>query len=259
MTLEILPLGVGDAFSAEHYSFCLLVSHIDDDGKTSRLLIDCPHPVRKALREASSRAGTPLDLHDVDAVILTHLHGDHASGLESFGYFNTFALGRKPVLYAHPDVSARLWEGHLAAGMEQLMTLDEQGGRCFIERSLDESFELRGLDVDAAVRFGPFVIECRKTLHHIPTTALRITAGAGSAKRSVGISADTAFDPSLIEWLDEADLIIHETNFGPAHTAFDDLLELDHRIRAKTRLIHYPDGFACEEFTLCEEGVALRL
>ncbi|HEY8427763.1 MAG TPA: hypothetical protein VIL20_05285, partial [Sandaracinaceae bacterium] len=74
--------------------------------------------------------------------------------------------------------------------------------------------------------------------HHIPTTAFRIRAGG----RTLGYSADTAFDPSLIAWLAEADLVVHETNYG-IHTPYASLATLPAELRAKMRLIHYPDDF----------------
>ena len=58
----------------------------------------------------------------------------------------------------------------------------------------------------------------------------------------LGISADTAFDPSLIAWLSEADLFVHETNYG-VHTPYAALAALPAETRAKMRLIHYPDNF----------------
>src|SRR5688572_11934083 len=88
MSLHFIPLGVGDAFSALHYSFCLA---LQAEGQT--LLIDCPHPIRKILRE-----GSTLDVGDLSGVVLTHLHADHSSGLEGLGYFSFFALGRKAPL-----------------------------------------------------------------------------------------------------------------------------------------------------------------
>jgi ribonuclease BN (tRNA processing enzyme) len=72
--------------------------------------------------------------------------------------------------------------------------------------------------------------------------------------RTLGYSADTAFDPELIAFLEPADLIIHETNFGPAHTPYSALAALPAELRAKMRLIHYADGFDTEASNI----VALR-
>jgi ribonuclease BN (tRNA processing enzyme) len=228
--LRVLVLGVGDAFSALHYSSCLAL-----EAEGTWLLIDCPHPIRKILREASQAAGTSVDVGDLAGVCLTHLHADHCSGLEGLGYFAHFVLGKRMPLLLHPKVRDRLWEGSLAAGMEHLVHTIGEPPRVL---GLEDYFDPRALDVGAEVALGPFRIACRPTLHHIPTYALRIAAGG----RTLGYSADTAFDPALIEWLAEADLVIHETNYG-IHTPYADLAALPADLRARMRLIHYPDDF----------------
>ena len=76
----------------------------------------------------------------------------------------------------------------------------------------------------------------------MPTTAFRITAGG----RSLGFSADTAFDPTLIDWLAPCDLIVHEaTTPGHTgmHTPYEKLAALPAELRARMRLTHLPDDF----------------
>ncbi|ATB49572.1 MBL fold metallo-hydrolase [Corallococcus macrosporus] len=230
MSLSFITLGIGDAFSALRYSSCLAV-----EAEDQVLLVDCPHPIRKMMREASESAGVPLDADRVSAVALTHLHADHASGLESLGYFSFFVLQRKLEVLAHPAVADRLWEGSLAAGMECLI---EKRGEPPHARHFEDYFEHTPLSTESTVRHGPFLIESRMTYHHVPTTALRIHAGG----RCLGYSADTAYDEGLIDWLSKADLIIHETNYG-VHTPYEKLAALPAELRARMRLIHYPDDF----------------
>ena len=235
--VRLIPLGVGDAFSARHYTTCMALGAGDD-----WLLIDCPHPVRKMLREASEAAGVAIDLDAVVGVALSHLHADHASGLEDFAYYSKFALGRRARLAAHPDVLARLWPNLLAAGMDRaVLTLDGEP----TSMTRDDYFDATELATDpsATVAFGPFTLACRTTRHPIPTTAFRIDV----AGRSIGFSADTAFDPDLIAWLAPCDLILHETTARPAspvHTPYRDLASLPEPLRRKIRLFHYPDDFA---------------
>lgn len=227
---RIVPLGVGDAFTALHYSTCVALEADD-----TLVLIDCPHPIQKMMREAKLTSGLALDPARVSAVILTHLHADHSSGLEGLGYWMFFVQQRKLPLYLHADVLKDLWHGHLAAGMTHLLPAP---GAPTIEMGLESYFEIHLLHEDAPVQHGPFAIECRKTIHHIPTTALRIRAEG----RTLGHSADTAFEPALIEWLAKGDLVVHETNYG-VHTPYENLAVLPADLRARMRLIHYPDDF----------------
>lgn len=228
--LAVVALGVGDAFSARYYSSCLAVG-----AEGAWLLVDCPHPIRKILKESGGAAGLALDVGDFAAVVVTHLHADHSSGLEGFGYFAHFVLGRRARLLAHPDVLAEVWDGHLAAGMRRLLEPERLTAR---DLTLGDYFDATPLAETGAVEVGPFTIECRRTIHHIPTTALRIRAGG----RALGLSADTAFDPGLIAWLGEADLVVHETNHG-VHTPYAKLAALPAALRARMRLVHYPDDF----------------
>jgi ribonuclease BN (tRNA processing enzyme) len=232
--VRLIPLGVGNAFTARHYTTCFALG-VDD----AWLLIDCPHPVRKMWREASiSALGTPLDLDRIAGVAITHLHADHASGLEDFAYFHHYALERRTTWLAHPDVSARLWDGLLFAGMGQSLpgeSPQQPGG-------LSAFVDLVVLDFARPVAFGPFSIECRPTHHPIPTTAFRIRAGG----RTVGFSADSAYDPSLIDWLAPCDLIVHEATTLPEsriHTPIDRLLALPESLRSRMRLNHLPDDY----------------
>ncbi len=247
MTLSFLAVGVGDAFSALSYSACLAIEAKGPDGEVNRLLIDCAHPVRKALREATLEREKPLDIGDFDALLLTHLHADHASGLEGWGFFHRFALGRQAKVLTHPQVKRDLWSS-LSPSMGVLI---ERGVRQ--PKELETYFDVETFTDEIAV--GPFRIECRTTWHHIPTIALRVHAYG----RSLGYSADTAFDPALIEWLAKCDHVVHETNFGGAHTDYASLRELDPEIRKKMSLIAYPDGFESKEIALLRQGEQMEV
>src|SRR4029077_11384030 len=82
------------------------------------LLIDCPHPIRKIFREGSRAAGLAMDVDQLQALVLTHLHGDHASGVEGLAFYFRYVLGRKLPVITHPDIAAHLWTKHLAGSME---------------------------------------------------------------------------------------------------------------------------------------------
>jgi ribonuclease BN (tRNA processing enzyme) len=253
-TVRLIPMGVGEAFSARHYTSCLAMG-VDDHW----LLIDCPHPLRKMLREGSIAAGLPrpLDIDHFTAAAVTHLHADHSCGLEDFGYYAYYAPGRRARLLMHPEASARLWDGLLAAGMEMVQGKPDQPPE---RRTRSDYFELIDLDTTKPVACGPFAIECRRTIHGVPIYALRIAAGG----RMLGFSADTAYDPGLIEWLSAADLIIHEaTNLAHSgvHTPYEKLAALPEALRLKMRLTHLPDDFEVEGSAIepLRQGVVYRV
>jgi len=233
--VRLIPLGVGDAFTSRHYTTCLALG-VED----TWLLIDCPHPVRKMWREASlSALGTAIDLDRVAGVAITHLHADHASGLEDFAYFSNYGLKHRATWLAHPEVSAKLWDGLLSAGMGRSRVSSDGAST---RRNLSDYVDLIGLNTSRPVEFGPFTIECRPTMHSIPTTAFRIHV----AGRTLGFSADSAFDPDLIAWLSAADLIVHEATTlteSLIHTPYIHLAALPEALRAKMRLTHLPDDF----------------
>ncbi|GIW87486.1 MAG: hypothetical protein KatS3mg108_1810 [Isosphaeraceae bacterium] len=231
----LVCLGCGDAFSERWYSSCLAIRARD-----RTLLIDCPHPIRKILREAGSAAGIRLEVEELAGLVLTHIHADHASGVEGLGYYLRYIMGRRLPLLAHPTVADELWSGQLAVTMERVGGIlpDDPAAQVV---GLEDYFDYISLDDQRSIQFGEFAIECRQTRHPVPTYALRITVGG----RRFGYSADTAYDRELIDWLAAADLIVHEANRG-IHTPYEALAALPENVRSRMRLIHYPDDFDLE-------------
>lgn len=226
---EVIVLGVGDTFSERHHGTSLLLCC-----EGFRLAIDCPDTYRGVLHDAAKRSGRELSLSDIDHVLITHVHGDHMNGLEGVAFYKHFADKKRVHLVTSPEVRATVWDQRLKASMSQLFD-----GQQYRTLGFGDYFELTELSWTEPVVIGPFTIRARRTLHHVPTSALFIEA----AGRSLGYSADTAFDPELIAFLEPADLIIHETNLGPAHTPYASLAALPPELRARMRLIHYPDSF----------------
>jgi ribonuclease BN (tRNA processing enzyme) len=228
---RLVSLGVGNAFSALYYSSCFV---LQAEGQC--LMMDSPHPIRKIFREGTLAAGSAMDVDSLGGLVLTHLHADHASGVEGLAFYCRYMLGHKLPLFTHRDVAADLWSKHLAASME--WSIQEVGGEP-THRTLEEFVDLIPLEENRWQEHGPFRIRCRKTLHNIATIALQISA----CGRTLGYSADTAFDPTLIDWLAPCDLIVHEACGGPMHTSCESLLTLPRALRDKMLIIHYPDDF----------------
>jgi ribonuclease BN (tRNA processing enzyme) len=174
------------------------------------------------------------------------------NGLEGVAFWKRFAEGKRLTLHTTSDVRAVLWDQRLRAPMEHLWD-----GKTMRTLGFDEYFDFRAAPWDRSCDVGPFRVTLRRTIHHVPTSAMLVEAGG----RTLGYSADTAFDPTLIEFLARADVIVHETNLGPAHTAYTDLLTVPQEIRARMRLIHYPDSFdpGESEIPCLAEGEGFRV
>jgi ribonuclease BN (tRNA processing enzyme) len=232
--LRVHVTGVGDAFTERYHnaSLCLEEPH-----SGVRLMIDCPPAFPRVLADYRRRSGADLAVDNIDHLLLTHLHGDHCGGTEAYLYLRRFIVGRKPTLLGAPEVLDELWPARLRGGMDRLL-LEGRADGPRLQMGLLDYCERSDLLPDKT-RVGPLLIERRFTIHHIPTTAVRVTV-EGTARPAVGYSADTAFDPELIAWLAEAEVIIHETNFG-VHTPLASLAALPEELRRRMRLIHYPD------------------
>jgi len=243
---EVIVLGVGDTFSERNHTSALLLVC---DG--FHLAIDCPDSYRAVLRAAAERGGRRLSLTEIDHLLLTHVHGDHMNGLEGVAFFKHFAEGKRLALATSPDVHATIWNERLKACMGVLWD-----GERFASKTFEDYFDHQPLSWTEETCIGPFRIRTRRTRHHVPTTALLVEA----AGRVLGYSADTAFDPELIDFLAPAHLIIHETNYGPAHTPYASLAALPAELRARMRLIHYADQFdiATSNIRALTEGEVLR-
>lgn len=229
MSFEVIVLGVGDTFSERLYPTCLLVRQ-----GGFQLAIDCPDGYRRVLADARAQTGLKLDLADIDDVLLTHVHGDHMNGLEGAAFFKKFAQQRRLRLHASQEVHDVVWPQRLQGSMQVLF--DGAEARHY---GYEDYFEPQVLPWQVPTRLGPFTVTLRRTRHHVPTSALLIEGEGGR----LGYSADAAFEPELIRFLDQADVIIHETNLGPSHTDPAQLNALPAAVRDKMWLVHYPDAF----------------
>ena len=84
MALEITFLGTGSAFTDYRLNYHNNAIVWTDDGP---VLIDCGPTAMQSMREM----GIPI--HEVTAILITHLHGDHVGGLEQFAWERFYTGG----------------------------------------------------------------------------------------------------------------------------------------------------------------------
>jgi len=247
--MRVLITGVGDAYTKEHFGSSALV-----EAPGGYVLIDCPDPIHRVLKEAGDAAAWDVDVTGVDDIIITHLHGDHSNGLESFGFYRRFVSGRspgavRPRVHTTPPVIEHLWR-KLSPAMGSHWASDDA-------MKLDDYFDVRVIDPDHEAHIAGLIVRCRFTGHPIPTIGLLLNDGGAT----LGWSGDTPFEHAHVQWLDQARLIVHESNLGDAHTPIEDLNALPDALHAKIRLIHLPDNFdpASTDMQPLREGEVLTL
>ncbi|NIQ40296.1 MAG: MBL fold metallo-hydrolase [Proteobacteria bacterium] len=263
MTFQVQILGVGDFFTEVH-NFSSFV--INADGRFT--LVDCPDGLPRIIKEMNRVADIGVRPDKLNHIMVTHLHGDHSNGLEGMAYYKKFLQGgKKPVVYSIREVLKDLWPGKLKSAMKSLyagsserigtLSVRELLKEC--ERAkLEDYFSVFPLEFNKANRVNGLDVEVRSVRHHIPTFGFRATYRG----KALGYSSDTFFDPSLIDFLKDCDMIIHECDFQNKsphkgiHTGYNDLVRLPESIKKKIFLIHYPDTASDEdsELKLLKEG-----
>lgn len=167
-----------------------LVSHGD-----RRLLVDCGHGSVGILRSV-------VDLRDLSAVIISHMHPDHIFDLLPLTY--GFKFGGLPAipLVLPPDAESVLAPLQSAVGLSQTFFSD--------------SFDVRTYDPSSPLHLAGFDIEFARTRHYIPAQAMRFTVpGEGG---SIAYSADTAWSDAVKNLLRDASLAVVEASV-PRYTA----------------------------------------
>lgn len=233
--MQVLITGVGDAFTRTSFGSSALIRH--DDGF---MLLDCPDPIHRVIAEAIGKAGWQRDVPDasvINDVLLTHLHGDHCNGLESFGFWRRHRAVQHgtalPRLHTTHPVLDRLWP-RLAPAMDGAGGGREPGDPT---RTLEEYYAPAEITPDRPNHLAGLTVRCRFTGHPVPTVGLLISDG----RWTLGWSGDTPFEQAHIDWLSEADIIVHECNRGTPHTSLEELSGLPDALRRRIRLIHLPD------------------
>jgi ribonuclease BN (tRNA processing enzyme) len=160
---------------------------LEQDG--FRLLLDVGNGSTGALQEACGLLGP-------DAVVVSHLHGDHYLDLVTYTYARRYHPdGIPPVLPVYGP--SRIREAMIGAYGRDVSTL------------LDEVYDFNEIDGNSNVSIGPFEVDLRRVIHPVETYGMRISAGG----RTIAYSADSGTCPALIELARNADLFLCEASY----------------------------------------------
>jgi ribonuclease BN (tRNA processing enzyme) len=190
-------LGSGDAFgSGGRFQTCILVR--SSHGST---LIDCGASSLIAMK----RFG--VDPNSVEAVLLSHLHGDHFGGLPFLILDGQFSRRTRPLTIAGPPGV----EERVRAAMEVLFPGSSQTRQRFDLRFVE-------LAVEAETLVGSVLVTAFPAEHAsgAPAFALRVECDG----RTIAYSGDTAWTEGLIRVADDADLLICEAYYFEKRVPF---------------------------------------
>jgi ribonuclease BN (tRNA processing enzyme) len=216
--VEIKFVGSGDAFgSGGRFQTCI---RLHDNGHTA--LVDCGATSLTAMKAQQ------LDPGDVDAVVVSHLHGDHFGGLPFLILDGQFSRRTRPLTVLGPTGIGE----RLHAAMETLYP-----GSTTVQRR----YALRVAELDGSAgryEIGPLTVRSWHVDHASGAPALALQAHLGGA--TFGYSGDTAWTETVLQAAEGTDVFACEayTYAKPVryHLDVDDLRAHAHQM-ATGRLI----------------------
>ena len=145
-----------------------------------------------------------VELHEIDAIFITHMHSDHYLELGPLIH-TAWVSGRvKPLPIYGPKRLKHYWRAFLESMVDDIALRIEDEGRIDLEKlTAFYSFEDR-----QSLSLYNVNIRVMRNLHPPirDSFALRFEWG----NYSIVLSGDTAYMPEMIDFADQADLLIHE-------------------------------------------------
>jgi ribonuclease BN (tRNA processing enzyme) len=139
---------------------------------------------------------TAAGLFAPDALIVSHLHGDHYLDLIPYTYARRYhPAGAAPKLPVYgPSKIREAITGAFSRDVDEL---------------IDETYDIQAVDRDQKLTIGPFEVDLRAVNHTIETYGMRVSAGG----RTLAYSADSSTCEPLIELARDADLFLCEASY----------------------------------------------
>lgn len=213
-------IGCGHSESLDHFNNNALVK-----SPYGVMLIDCGHTAKHALDNLG------MDFSNIDAIFITHVHGDHVFGLERAAYELKFLHKKKIKLIFHESIAEELWDFTLKGSLGQ-----NSEGTC----ELNDYFDVVELSNDSFECLGNFYQTFRVVhTNNKPTYGLCLN-------EKIFYSSDTIAIPEIIKKYN-FEIGFHDvtlTDWNPVHASLESLIKLyPEEIRRKLYLMSYQDNW----------------
>lgn len=213
-------IGSGDSFgTGGRFQTCILV-----ESRAHRFLIDCGATSLVALK----RAG--VDPASIDAVLLSHFHGDHCGGVPYLILDGQFAKRERPLVIAGPPGVRERMTAVFEAALPTSSGTQQRFAVSYVELG------------ERATRIGPLEVVALPVAH-LPETAphgLRVAVDG----RVLAYTGDTDWCDALPRLAEGADLLIAEGySFEkriPQHLSHATLGAHRDELRAKRVILTHP-------------------
>ncbi len=223
-------MGVGSGFAPQRKNSCMIAW---TEGKG--IMVDALHD------SAIETIGYGITQNDVEYVFLTHVHSDHDIGLiEKILYGERVKVISSRIIF---DSFLRKVEALTCFPLEMIESFLD-----FLEVEPNKKIKLPG--------FKNSYFTFDYSLHSIPAGRFVLTYKENGHNKSISHSGDTKYDlvklqswyeqglltknrrDSLLGFIWDADLIIHEVGGGILHTELEALSKMPQSILKKVRLVH---------------------
>lgn len=218
--------------------------------QTKHLLYDAGSTIGDALNDDGL---TPIDL---DSIYISHLHADHAGGIEYIAfktYFEQLTFGENKVnLLGHHDILEQGWEQSWQGGLKSIQgrtnTLETYFNTKYLANN--DTFDYYGTTMKPVQ--SVHVVDDRRI---VPSYGLMFEDNG----TTVYITGDSQFSPNqMITYFEQSDIIFHDCEWerypNSVHAQFHHLCTLPDYIKSKMWLYHYTlKGRNIEELLILAE------